>query len=422
MKESSLRSIHRENFANSPILNWRQQRLQKFFEIGFPKKREENWKYTHLDSLYQQDFDYPPRSRSSCDLTARDLTSKFQDDILENCYQLVFIDGFYQEQLSTIHELSHLIKFDCSLEAILKEEYSAHSSVFNYLNDAFFQDGLFLQIPKDTIIDKPIRLLYLNTCSNSMCYPRHAVEVGSNSQVIIWEEHKGLNAENYFNNTVTQIYLEENARLTYYKLQCEQSSAYHIGNTQLSLAKDSHLKAFHFALGGKIYREDLNVVLKQAGAECQLTGFYGPKKNQHHDFHTRIDHLAAHTRSAQLYKGIIDNNGRAVFNGKIVVHPKAQQVNAEQNNKNILLSVDGEVDTKPELEIFADNVQCRHGATVGQLAENALFYLQSRGIPESIARQLLLKGFIEEIFSTMDAEFSEYVRSIVLTEVANENQ
>ncbi len=192
------------------------------------------------------------------------------------------------------------------------------------------------------------------------------------------------------------------------------TDAFHIANTCVDQSRDSLIRAFHIALGGQLNREDLNVALNEAGAQCELSGYYYPRARQHIDFHTRIDHHRAHTNSQQYYKGMIASQGRAVFNGKIIVHPKAQHITARQENHNLLLEDSAEIDTKPELEVFADNVQCTHAATVGNLDANALFYLRSRGIPEELARHLLMRGFAEEILDLLPSpQIAQYLQTVM---------
>ncbi len=347
-----------------------------------------------------------------------------------DCYRIVFINGEFSPQHSLLDNLPEKIILTHSSKAMIdcndlfqQVNLSAQLpglSQFHWLNGALSGDGLFLFIPDNVELTKPIHLLYLtlneNTSAAVMRHPRHHIQLGVNSRVSLLEEYVGLGATNYFNNVMTKVSAGRNAQLNYYKLQRESTAAFHIANTQIEQAQDSQVRAFHIALGGRLNREDVNFSLQQTGAACELSGFYYPQAQQHIDFHTRIDHQSAQTHSKQYYKGMIAAQGYAVFNGKVNVHPQAQRITAEQTNHNLLLDESAEVNTKPELAVFADNVRCSHGATVGNLDPNALFYLRSRGIPEKLARRLLMHGFVNEILDRLpDPLIVNYVKNQVIS-------
>jgi Fe-S cluster assembly protein SufD len=407
--EQSLRARQQQTAAPSWLQSWRDQQLTEFLQRGFPQRRDENWKYLPLADLLRENFIHHQANSSRIfDLA----------DMAFDSYRLVFIDGIFSPLQS--HELPQGIKIMTGIDAMrcYPENYPS-ASVFHYLNGALGAESLVLQIADNMTLPKPLHILYMTTDHNVMQHPRQLIQVGFNSQITILEEYRGFTASSYFNNVITQISLAAQARLNYYKLQCESSSAFHISNTRIVQAQDSLFQAYHFACGGKIYREDLSVALQHSGADSELTGFYYAKAAQNMDFHTRLDHLAGHTRSRQYYKGIVGGNGCGVFNGKIHVQPKAQQVSAEQKNHNLLLSATAEVNTKPELEVFADDVKCQHGATAGHLDLNALFYLRSRGIPEKLARHLLMCGFAGEILARLPEQpVAAYIRAQVLAQLA----
>ena len=406
--------------APSWLNEWRGQQLQQFLQRGFPQRRDESWKYTSVAALVGQSFRLPEIAlpHPALDLSAYRVA---------DTYRMVFIDGVFSSQFSDFNDFPEKITLTSCTDAmarfpqIYQERVAASSSsalsVFHWLNGALMTDGLFLSVPDNCELSKPVHLLYLTTNSSNgstMRHPRHIIHLGAQSRAAVLEEYCGLDGSHYFNNIMTKITVSQNAQLDYFKLQRENTDAFHIANTCVDQSRDSLIRAFHIALGGQLNREDLNVALNEAGAQCELSGYYYPRARQHIDFHTRIDHHRAHTNSQQYYKGMIASQGRAVFNGKIIVHPKAQHITARQENHNLLLEDSAEIDTKPELEVFADNVQCTHAATVGNLDANALFYLRSRGIPEELARHLLMRGFAEEILNLLPSpQIAQYLQTVM---------
>lgn len=406
--------------APSWLNEWRGQQLQEFLQRGFPQRRDESWKYTSVAALVNHSFGVLEKTPSH---PAWDLSAYRVADT----YRLVFIDGVFNSQFSDYDDLPEKILLTSCSDAmaqfpqLYQQRVAASSSpalsVFHWLNGALMADGLFLSVPDNCELSKPVHLLYLSTNSSNgsmMRHPRHIIHLGAQSRAAVLEEYCGLDGSHYFNNIMTKITVGQNAQLDYFKLQRENNDAFHIANTCIDQSRDSRIRAFHIALGGQLNREDLNVALNEAGAHCELSGYYYPRAGQHIDFHTRIDHHSAHTHSQQYYKGMVAAQGRAVFNGKIIVHPQAQQITARQENHNLLLADSAEIDTKPELEVFADNVQCTHGATVGNLDVNALFYLRSRGIPEELARHLLMRGFAQEILGLMPSpQIAQYLQTVM---------
>lgn len=416
--ESNLRAAQAVSLQTqkNDLISWQNEQLQQFLQLGFPDRQDENWKYNSLASIYSQDFsmDVP-----SIKMTRADI----EPYIIEQTYRLVFLNGVYQPALSEMQGLDKKIVLINTKQAVLQYgdqfqslglSFSENISAFTFLNGAFLGDGLFLQVPADIHVDKPIHLLYLSSCAPDsvvMCHPRHIMNFQDKCSAVLIEDYVHLNPGKYFNNIVTNIYAGANTHLFYYKIQRESSEALHIANTFIHQQRDSQVKTYHFATGAHFSRDDLKFSLQQCGAYCELTGFYFPQGQQTIDFHTRVDHFQAHTHSKQYYKGILNGRSRGIFNGKIVAHPYAKEMTAQQSNHNLLLSQHAEIDTKPELEVYADQVKCTHGATVGKLDPQILFYLQSRGINRKAAEHLLLSGFVNEIIDNLPhANISDSIR------------
>lgn len=423
--EAALQSAQNRIGAPQDWQSFRAEQLQEFLRHGFPQRRDENWKYTPVAPLLEQTFSLPKPQ----DIAAVDIASYY----IPNTYRLVFIDGVFSPPHSMLADLPEKLHLSNSAFAAANAADSFQKaqagsmlsglSVFHWLNGALCGDGLFLAVPAHLELTKQVHLLYLTTAASvpgTMHHPRHFIQLGHHSRAAVLEEYAGLGTDYYFNNVVTKIAVGRSAQLNYYKLQRENPVAFHVANTQVEQLQDSQVRTYHLALGSRLNREDLNFSLQQNGAVSELSGFYYPQAGQHLDFHTRIDHQCAQTHSRQYYKGMIAADGHGVFNGKIIVHPQAQQVTAEQANPNLLLADSAQIDTKPELEVFADNIRCTHSATVGNLDTQALFYLRSRGIEEQAARCLLMSGFVNEILQRLPADtLADYVRSRVLIDLAD---
>lgn len=403
-KEDVLKSKQGNRYSDAPewFMHWREQQMHLFLEKGFPTKRDEDWKYSHLDLITERRFSMASPILVNTEL---DLSPLRIDDV----YTLVFIDSHFSPDLSDIDDFPSSMIITTIQEQLnnnddfLKEHFQSqtkeNTSSFEALNATLMTDGLFIRFPRNFILDKPIHLLYISTLESSdkMNHPRHIFIAEDNAQFTLFEEYVSLGGAFYFNNIVTTIEAGNNTNIHLYKLQRENVHGFHIANTHISQKKNSIVKSFYFSAGGKLGRDNLNYCLTEPHAECELNGFYCLTKSQYIDHHTRIDHLVSQGKSNQLYKGILDERSHGVFNGKIHVHSKAKKVKAHQSNQNLLLSTRTEIDTKPELEIYSDDVQCSHGATVGTLDENALFYLRSRGVKITEAKHLLTFAFANEI-------------------------
>ncbi|MHB1946733.1 MAG: Fe-S cluster assembly protein SufD [Gammaproteobacteria bacterium] len=398
-------AAHCDDNAHLPKKSWlcelQQKQLAGFLQRGFPTRSEEQWKYSDTSFLAKREF-------------VRALPKKIKDwNHLENSIRLVFVNGYFSDELSDLSLLPKAVLL-CSLSLALDKyedlikplltAYDAKQFPFASLNTAYLTDGIFLSIPKDIIISTPIHCQYISTQQNNILIcPRNIICADANSQVTFIEEYFNDNAENYFTNVVTSIHAEENAQIMHYKIQAEQFDAMHVANLFIMQNQNSVVKSFNLSIGGRFSREDVQVAVQERGAECQLNGLYNLTQNgQHIDNHLHVSHSAERGTSSMLYKGILDKKSRAVFNGKVYVHQNAQQINAQQYNHNLLLSQESEIDTKPELEIYADDVKCTHGATVGQLDNDSLFYLCARGINQEDAMALLTRAFAAEVLNKIE--------------------
>ncbi len=366
---------------------------------GLPVLGEEDWRYTDLGALAATR--YPLATASA---TPRDVILPLAGLAVP---RLVFIDGAYSAALSS--PVESLTGVACTpLGALLREDPERAAAVLEAgageetpalaaLNAALTPDGVSLEVGSGAAPALLLMFVAIGESQPALVVPRVAVRVRENAEFTLVEAYcGGLGARN-FTNAVTDIELERGARLHHFRLQDEASDAIHIGALRLRLGADAEARSYSFAYGGRLSRIDVDATLAAPGASLHLNGLFLAGAGQHIDHYTRIDHAAGSTQSAELYKGLADSDGRGVFRGKIVVRPDAQKISATQASHNLLLSALAEIDTRPELEIYADDVSCAHGATVGQLDEQALFYLRARGIPERDARQLLVQGFAQQI-------------------------
>lgn len=374
-----------------PHNSWQQQQLTRFKQRGVPTRKEEAWKYTSLAFLEKSHF--------TPVMTSEALTQA--PSALPDSISLVFVNGKYQAALSDIRQLPKEVTFKLTLPT---EEFDVQRYPFAVLNSALLTEGLYLDIPKQVQITQPIHLIYINThAPDSMMSYRNVIHVGEHAAVTIVEEYTYEQADRYLTNVVTQITVADQARLTHYKIQREAINAIHLATFFVTQAEQAYVHLYSFSHGSQLARDDVQIKQVGPGAESYLDGFYHPQYDgQHIDHHLQVDHRAEQGKSEMIYKGILHKRSRAVFNGKVYVHPGAQHIQAHQANHNLLLSADAEVDSKPELEIYADDVKCTHGATIGQLDEETLFYLQSRGIEKPVALHMLTRAFAQEIFGKIE--------------------
>ncbi len=394
----------------------RKQAFERFVELGFPTTKLEEWKYTSVAPIARLQFQ---PARYVDNLTAERLSDFPVADIAfdQECSRLVFVNGHFSRKLSSL-DLPQGVKAISLAEAVCTENeiVKAHlaryakrenaAQAFVALNTAFIEDGAFIEIPDNLILDRPVFLLFVSTAGEQpmASHPRNLIVVGNNSQASIIEGYVGIEDKIYFVNAVTEIVAGENAVVEHYKLQHESLSAFHVATVQAHQARSSNFVSHSISFGGALVRNDTNSTLDGEGAQCTLNGLYLTAGNQHVDNHTMIDHARPHGTSRELYKGILDGNSTAIFNGSIVVRKDAQKTDARQTNKNLLLSEEATVNSKPQLEINADDVKCSHGTTIGHLEEDSIFYLRSRGIGEEQSRNLLIFAFANDVLGQMKVE------------------
>ena len=391
-----------ENELNNPnlaaISQKRQQAIEHFQRVGFPTKRNEEWKYTSLKPVLKHDFKL--LNETNEDIEFKDVKRYFLNEI--DTYKLVFINGVFSSWLSnTTHHGYDVCTFSSALkrfQPIVEKnfgQYAKSEESMVSLNTAFAKDGAFIHVPKGKVVNKPIEIVYLTTGAGAevMTQPRNLIIVEEQAQVQIVERHQSLTDHAVLTNVVTELVANKNAIVDYYKVQNDNLHANLVDNTSISQQRESRVTVGTFSFGGKITRNNLNFYLEDEHIESHMDGITIIGEGQHVDHHTLVDHKMPNCFSRELYKGLYDGNAKGVFNGKVIVHQDAQKTNAFQQNNNILLTDRASVDTKPQLEIFADDVKCSHGCTVGQLDDEAMFYMRSRGIPEAEAKALLMYAF-----------------------------
>lgn len=393
---------------DSPMHDLRAKAIKVFEEKGFPSKKEEAWKYTSLNKLLKEDYSFSPKNDQSIDF--KDVKKYFLHNI--DTYKVVFIDGVFSSYLSeTTHDgidvclMSSALskeKYSPVMEAYFNKNIPADNSL-SHLNTAFAKEGAYIYIPKHKEADKPIEIINFATGQEnaSMIQPRNLIVVDENAHVQIIERHQSLSENVTFTNSVTEIFVEKRAMVDYYKIQNDHLNASLIDNTFISQQRDSICSVHTFSFGGNITRNNLQ--FKQLGQGCDsiLNGITIIEGKQHVDHNTLVHHVAENCESHQDYKGIFDGSSTGVFNGKIYVEKEAQKLDAFQQNNNILVSDKATINAKPQLEIFADDVKCSHGCTIGQLDEDALFYMRSRGIGEKEARALLMYAFANNVLNSV---------------------
>ena len=405
---SSFLAFENEKDVDSYVHDIRTQAIKKFEEEGFPTKRLENWKYTSLKKILQHDYKlFPSKSEA---LEFKDIESFLINDI--ESYKIIFVDGKYCSHLSeTTHDgmdiciLSSALtqsKYDLVIENYFDK--IAKKDGITSLNTAFSSEGSFIHIPKNIQVDKPIQIIYFSTGKNeSVLYqPRNLVVVDENSQVEIIEKYHSLNDNSVLVNTVTEIYADKKSNIKHYKIQNDNNTSSLIDNTFVSQEHSSSYSLHTFSFGGELIRNNLNIFQNDERIESSINGITIIDDNQHVDHNTLIHHRKPNCNSFQDYKGIFGGKSVGVFNGRVLVEKEAQKTNAFQANNNVLISDKAAINTKPQLEIFADDVKCSHGCTVGQLDKNALFYLRSRGIAEKEATALMMYGFANKVLTSVE--------------------
>jgi Fe-S cluster assembly protein SufD len=384
----------------------RKSGMARFAEVGFPTPRLEDWRFTNVAPIANLPF--RPVLKPSMQGVDPERIANSTFGRLEAA-RLVFVDGHYAEELSApgrqapgvvVGSLAAALGGDSAVLGKNPAPWALQdASAFAALNMAFFQDGAFIVLPPGRVLDRPVHLLFISTAkeTGATSHPRNVILAGAGSRATVLESYVSLEGAPAFTNVVTEMALEEGAAIEHCKFQNEGLNAFHIGAMQVRLGPDSSLVAHSIATGAKLSRNNIRVCLAGAGVQCVLNGLYLTRADQLADHHMVVEHAAPHCVSHEFFNGILEGRSKGVFHGRILVRPDAQKTDAKQTNKNLLLSEEATVDTKPQLEIYADDVKCTHGATVGQLSEESIFYLRSRGLAPETARRMLIHAFAGEI-------------------------
>jgi len=394
--------------THSKLHELRSNAIKNFENKGFPTKKEEAWKYTSLNAILKNDFSVFPKKENSIEF--KDVKKYFLHEI--DTYKVVFIDGIFSSFLSsTTHDgldvclMSSALtkpKYKMVIDTYFNQIASKEESLTS-LNTAFSLEGAYINIPKSKVVEKPIEIIYFSTGNEAalMVQPRNLIIVGENAHVQIVERHQSLNSNPVLTNSVTEIFAQKRAIVDYYKVQNDVQTANLIDNTYIAQKQESRVAVHTFSFGGNITRNNLNFYHQGERIDSTLKGITIIGDKQHVDHYTLVQHATPNCESHQNYKTILHDNSTGVFNGKIFVEKEAQKTDAFQQNNNILIGDKATINAKPQLEIFADDVKCSHGCTIGQLDESAMFYMQQRGIPKKEAKALLMYAFTSEVTNSI---------------------
>lgn len=397
----------------------RNEALDFLKTTGFPGKKSEAYKYTNISKEIAQNFDLSLKANTP-KLTTEEIKSFFASEVEAN--HLVYINGVYKAELSEINSNEDDLKISTfrevastepkKLESLFGKYAKSNKDAFTALNTAFAEDGLLVEIPKNTELKLPVITYFIADATNieSVSFPRTLYLISKNSKANFIHFTKSLGENKTLKNQVDEIILEENSEGSLYKIQDDSEQSYSVGETKVYQPNNSRFSAITITLNGAVVRNNLNIDVDGEGCEANMYGLYLTKGKTHVDNMTEVDHIKPNSVSNELYKGIMDENSKGVFNGKIYVRREAQKTNAFQSNNNVLLSDKATINTKPQLEIWADDVKCSHGCTTGQLDDEAIFYLRSRGISEDKAKAMILRAFAREIVDKIEYEgLKEYV-------------
>jgi Fe-S cluster assembly protein SufD len=412
--------------AKSSVHKVRQQALEHFEALGFPTTRHEEWKYSNVKNLINQAFDFNAKT----DFSAADLELMPIPNLEGNI--LYFINGVYNAELSSIVSPETELQIMTFAEAAktqpaLVEKYfnqysDAQVNAFTALNTAFAHNGIFVYVPENKVVEQPVIIRFINDARtlNVASQPRNLIVVGKRSEVQIAEAFRSIGENASFTNSVTEFVVAEEANVHYYKIQNESDKSYHIGTTSVVQESKSVFTANTVTANGGFVRNNLHIKIDGEYAEANMFGLYIPNGKQHIDNHTVVDHAKPNSNSNELYKGILKDKSTGVFNGKIFVRQDAQKTNAFQSCKNVLLSEDASMNTKPQLEIWADDVKCSHGTTTGQLNDDALFYMQARGISKDSAKSLLTLAFAQDVIDKFEIPaIKVYLEELISEKIFN---
>jgi Fe-S cluster assembly protein SufD len=422
---SSFMAFEQHIDVDSNLHDLRSAAMKNFENKGFPTKKEEAWKYTSLNSVLKNDYSVFPKHEPAVEFA--DVKKYFLHEI--DSYKVVFIDGKYSSFLSaTTHDgidvclmssALHKPKYKMILDEYFNKIASREESLTT-LNTAFAAEGAYIHIPKSKVVEKPIEIIYFSTGKEDalMVQPRNLVVVGENAHVQIIERHQSINENPVLTNSVTEIFAQKRAIVDYYKIQNDLTSASLIDNTYIAQKQESRVSVHTFSFGGNLTRNNLNFYHLGERIDSTLKGITIIGDKQHVDHYTLVHHAQPNCESHQNYKCILNDNSTGVFNGKIYVEREAQKTDAFQQNNNILLSDKATINAKPQLEIFADDVKCSHGCTIGQLDETAMFYMQQRGIPQKEAKALLMYAFSNEVIESIKIpELKKRITKIIATKL-----
>jgi Fe-S cluster assembly protein SufD len=399
--------------SKTALHNLRREAVRSFAVRGFPTTREEEWRFTNVAPIAATSFE-PVLRYSSEGVTEADIEKFLLGGLPAN--RMVFINGHFSPQLSNLSALPAGVRIGSLADSLrqdpgfvlshLNRQARSEEGAFTALNTAFLQDGAFIYLPNGTELEDAVNLLFVATgkATPFLQAPRNLVVAGEGCRLAIVETYHSLGSGSYFTNVVSEISAGSRTVIEHDKLQSEGGRAFHVGTTHVSLGGESNFVSNTISVGGLLVRNNVTAVLDGQGSECTLNGLSVSTGTQLIDNHTTIDHAQPNCTSHELYKAIVDGKSRGVFNGKIYVRKDAQKTDAKQTNKTLLLSDGATIDTKPQLEIFADDVKCTHGATVGQLEEEQVFYLRSRGIPLEAARDILTFAFASDVISRIHVE------------------
>jgi len=383
--------------------------LASFRKLGFPTTRLEDWRWTNVAAIANTAFEPAADARAEVSLDA------VRPFMLDGAATAVVVNGRFAPRLSSLTGLPDGVTVASLAERITAgdpvvdahlAEYAKLDQPFAALNTALMEDGAFVHVGKGVVCERPIQVLYVTTASSKpvAVHPRSLLVVDFNAQATVVETFASLGGECYFNNVVTELVGGENAHLDHYRCVLESPQAYHVATVQLQQGRNGRLDSSGFCFEGRLTRNDFNAVLAGEGGYCNIDGLYMVRQDQHVDNHLVVDHATPHNGSREYFKGILEDRGRGIFSGRIIVREGAQKTDAKQTNMSLLLSDEAQIESKPQLEIFADDVKCTHGATIGQVNTDAIFYLRTRGIPEEEARSMMIFAFAEESIADVRVE------------------
>lgn len=425
--ESYLESFARfEDSAAGHDQEWlraiRRSAIARFAELGFPTTHDEDWRFTNVSPIAEASFRLAHDGYLGLGL--RDLEPFGFAGLA--CHRLVFVNGRYVPQLSSLEDLPKKLRITGLAQVLASDghllephlgRYADYQhDAFSALNTAFTEDGAYVHIAPGTVLEEPIHLLYVSTAAPAptVTHPRNLVLLDDGCEASVAEEYVSLGGKVYFSNAITEAVVGEHSVLHHYLIEREDHRAFNVSTLRVEQGRNSTVESHSVLLGGALVRNNIHVVMSGEGGDCLINGLFMGKGSQHLDNYMKVEHGSPHCNSRQFYHGVLDEKSRGVFHGRIVVHKGAQKTDAKQTNRNLLLSEEAQIDTKPQLEIYADDVKCTHAATIGRIDEDALFYLRSRGIADASARQLLLYAFANESLQRMKiSAIREHLETLV---------